>query len=352
MDDIVKIATADYSDKGASSLPDVPEMSAASLKRKFDEISIDVLIPKLNETIDRCNDLKTIAEQSGQVTQSQIESWTAAAILAATALQPSDITTLTSLTNILTYNNAAAHNALYRGKSLGNAVTEAQYTAIGAGTFADLYIGDYWTINEIVWRIAAFDYFLNYGEVACTDHHVVIVPDANLVAGTGTSKNMHYTDSTAGAYVGTDFYKGTHSNTAKATCISAIESAFGSGHILSHSERFSNAVSSGCESGSAWYTSTVELLTEYMVFGGRMLSNLACGTNLPSYYTVGNAQLPLFALDHSRICNRSFWVLRDVTSSSTYAMVHETGTNAVAKADNTSIGIRPYFALYAGEDAS
>ena len=57
----------------------------------------------------------------------------------------------------LLYNNAGAHNAIYRGKSLGSTVTDAQWTAIGAGTFDGLYIGDYWTIGNITYRIAAFD---------------------------------------------------------------------------------------------------------------------------------------------------------------------------------------------------
>ena len=42
----------------------------------------------------------------------------------------------------LLFNNAGAHNAIYRGKSLGSTVTTAQYAAIKAGTFDDLYMSD------------------------------------------------------------------------------------------------------------------------------------------------------------------------------------------------------------------
>lgn len=80
----------------------------------------------------------------------------------------------------LLFNNAGAHNAIYRGKSLGSTVTTAQYAAIKAGTFDDLYIGDYWTIGGVNYRIAAFDYYLNSGDTNCTTHHVVIVPDTCL----------------------------------------------------------------------------------------------------------------------------------------------------------------------------
>ena len=39
---------------------------------------------------------------------------------------------------------ATLHNSYYRGKNLGSNITEAQSAAIRAGTFEDLYLGDYW----------------------------------------------------------------------------------------------------------------------------------------------------------------------------------------------------------------
>lgn len=50
---------------------------------------------------------------------------------------------LDDLTDILTHHGAGLHNALYRGKYLGDSLTAAQSAAIRAGTFEDLYIGDY-----------------------------------------------------------------------------------------------------------------------------------------------------------------------------------------------------------------
>ena len=126
------------------------------------------------------------------------------------------------LTNLIP-DNAGAHNAIYRGKALGAAVTAAQWAAIKAGTFRDLFIGDYWTINNVNWHIAAFDYWLHCGDTECTTHHVVIVPDTNL-----TSCKMNSTSTTAGGYVGSDFYTGANGNTAKATAVTVINSAFGS----------------------------------------------------------------------------------------------------------------------------
>ena len=73
-------------------------------------------------------------------------------------------------TELLIY-NGGAHNAIYRGKYLGTSVTTTQYAAISSGTFDDLYIGDYWTIGGVNYRIAAFDYYWNCGDNATPPHH-------------------------------------------------------------------------------------------------------------------------------------------------------------------------------------
>lgn len=80
----------------------------------------------------------------------------------------------------LLFDGAGAHNAIYRGKKLGESVTSEQYTAISSGKFTDLYIGDYWTIESVNWRIAAFDYYYGCGDTAFNTHHAVIVPDTCL----------------------------------------------------------------------------------------------------------------------------------------------------------------------------
>lgn len=237
--------------------------------------------------------------------------------------------------------NAGFHNSLYRGKSLGSSVTAEQYAEIGAGTFKNLFIGDYWTINGVNWRIAAFDYWLNYGDTACSTHHVVIVPDSNLA-----SAKMNETNITTGAYIGSDFYTGNNSNTGKATARTAINNAFGSGHILTHREYLKNATTSGYESGGGWFDSTFELMTEEMVYGTKEFKNIINGTNIPAGYTTDHGQLPLFRHDHSKICTRSGWWLRDVVSSAYFAYVGGYG-DADYNSASTSVGIRPAFAIRA-----
>lgn len=243
----------------------------------------------------------------------------------------------------LLFNNAGAHNAIYRGKSLGSTVTTAQYAAIKAGTFDDLYIGDYWTIGGVNYRIAAFDYYLNSGDTSCTTHHVVIVPDACLY-----NAQMHNTSSggyeggaantTAGGYVGSDMYK-SNLEQAKTT----IKSAF-SGHVLKHRIYLTNAVANGRASGGAWCDSEVDLMCEQMVYGSGIFSPVSDGSNVPANYRIEKSQLPLFQHEPSRICNRATWWLRDVITASDFAIVGSSGV-AYYDAASSSYGVRPAFCI-------
>lgn len=243
----------------------------------------------------------------------------------------------------LLFNNAGAHNAIYRGKSLGSTVTTAQYAAIKAGTFDDLYIGDYWTIGGVNYRIAAFDYYLNSGDTNCTTHHVVIVPDTCLY-----NAQMHNTSSggyeggaantTTGGYVGSDMYK-SNLEQAKTT----IKSAF-SGHVLKHRIYLTNAVANGRASGGAWCDSEVDLMCEQMVYGSGIFSPVSDGSNVPANYRVEKSQLPLFQHEPSRICNRAAWWLRDVITASSFAHVAN-GGNANYYNASFSFGVRPAFCI-------
>lgn len=243
----------------------------------------------------------------------------------------------------LLFNNAGAHNAIYRGKPLGSTVTIAQYAAIKAGTFDDLYIGDYWTIGGVNYRIAAFDYYLNSGDTNCTTHHVVIVPDTCLY-----NAQMHNTSSgsyeggaantTAGGYVGSDMYK-SNLEQAKTT----IKSAF-SGHVLKHRIYLTNAVANGRASGGAWCDSEVDLMCEQMVYGSGIFFPVSDGSNVPANYRVEKSQLPLFQHEPSRICNRATWWLRDVITASNFAYVNNNGSAGYSDASN-SLGVRPAFCI-------
>lgn len=238
---------------------------------------------------------------------------------------------------------AGAHNSIYRGKNLGTSVTTTQWAAIADGSFTDLYIGDYWVIDGVYWRIAAFDYYLNSGDKNYTTHHVVIVPDTCLY-----NAQMHNTSSggwesgaantTDGGYVGSDMYK-SNLEQAKTT----IKSAF-SGHVLKHRIYLTNAVANGRASGGAWCDSEVDLMCEQMVYGSGIFSPVSDGSKIPANYRVEKSQLPLFQHEPSRICTRNNWWLRDVINASNFATVSDSCVAAYDGASD-SIGVRPAFSI-------
>lgn len=238
------------------------------------------------------------------------------------------------LLRIMTAPNAGAHNAVYRGKALGGEVTDAQWAAIAAGTFDDLYIGDYWTKGGVNYRIAAFNYFFHTGDTKCTTNHIVIVPDTSLYKAA-----MNSTNTTDGGYVGSNMYKSGLSN-SKTT----IKSAF-SGHVLKHRIYLTNAVANGRASGGAWCDSEVDLMCEQMVYGSGIFYPVSDGSNVPANHRVEKSQLPLFRHEPSIICSSNNWWLRDVITAHLFAAVGGDGRANYFIADN-AFDVRPYFCIY------
>lgn len=235
----------------------------------------------------------------------------------------------------INYDGAGAHNAIYRGKNLGTSFTAEQSAVIGDGSFKDLYIGDYWTINGDVYRIADFDYYLGSGNPKCTSHHAVIVPD-NLL----DSQKMNDTNTTAGGYIGSKMYT-TNMETAK----NKIKAAFGSDHILNHKNYFTSAMNNGKPSNGAWVDSQIELMTEQMVYGGISFAPTNDGSTIPILYTIDCKQLNLFRYRPDLISNNLSYWLRDAISAVHFANVYSLGNSNYMQAA-TSIGIRPAFAIY------
>ena len=209
--------------------------------------------------------------------------------------------------------NAATHNMIYRGKNLGSSLTAEQAAAIKAGTFKDIYLGDYWKIGGRDFVVAGFDYWYKCGDTSCNTHHVVIIPRSQLY-----TYKFNPTNTTEGGYVGSDLYKNGLTQAKE-----IFNTAFGSAHILNHREFLVNAVTNGKPTGSDWYDSTVELMNENMVYGGRQFSPMPDGTdpwNTCRNYTIDKSQLPLFRLAPWMSFVRDQWCwLRDVVSAAIFA---------------------------------
>ncbi|MBO5887455.1 MAG: hypothetical protein J6Q60_05490 [Bacteroidaceae bacterium] len=227
------------------------------------------------------------------------------------------------------------HRLVFRGKNLGSAVTTEQLAAIQAGTFEGLWLGDYWVINGVNWRIADFDYWYEKGDARFTKHHLVIMPDTRLYM-----TKMNSTATTTGAYIGSEMYT---TNLAEAKA--AVTSAFGDS-VLSHREHFANAVSGGVPSAGAWCDSTVDLPNECMLHGHRLLGASMQSDAVACYDTIDTVQLALFKARPYFIMNAntgSIWT-RDVVNASKFAGINSDG-RAIAPNADWNLGVRPVFAI-------
>lgn len=245
------------------------------------------------------------------------------------------------------FSGAGFHNSIYRGKYLGDHVTDEQWAAIVSGDFDGLYIGDYWIIDGVTYRIAAFNYWFHMGEIDCEDNHAVIVPDDNLY----DNVKMNQTRTTEGGYLESMMRK-EGLDRAK----TMIKEAFGESHILSHRDYlYSDVIDGHVSNKGTWTDSDVELMNEIMVYGSYIQTPTnytgETDTQFVSEYTINSSQLPLFSLDHSKICNRNVWWLRNVVSKSQFANVNQNGGTNKDYAENSAGGVRPVFGI-CGKKAS
>lgn len=254
------------------------------------------------------------------------------------------------------------HDHTFRGSNLlgsGHfASLDALSSALTAGDFSDIYIGDYidaafsygGTSYTARCRVAGIDYYMNYGDGTdmITRHHLAMVPDSTITA------RMNSTDTTAGGYVGSEMY-----TTTLPALMNALGGASGTpfyGHLLSFRELLSNAIDtsagthpamhpgmSGWASSWSWYTVSGVLMSEQQLYGSTLASS--------SVLAQGNAkQLPLFNFVPEYVSDtpttkgiRAHW-LRSVAYSTGFCLVSSFG-DAHDDPASGAIGVRPLFVI-------
>ena len=231
-------------------------------------------------------------------------------------------------------NSIHFHNSYPRCKYLGTSITDAQNTAIKNRTYDDLFIGDYWTINGVNWRIVAIDYYYNVGDTNFDKGNIIVMPDTVLY-----NAQMNTTDTTAGAYHGS-LMRTQNLNSAR----TIAQNAFGS-HLANHRITLANAVDSSGPNNWAWYDSDgVELPNEVQIYGTRVWGSALRGYGVATQ----KQQFPLLALAPQFVNTRQGYWLQDVSSASVSS--YFAAVSAVGRADNgnasaSSIGVRPSVTL-------
>lgn len=220
-------------------------------------------------------------------------------------------------TKIIFFDNAATRSAAYhnampkRGKNLGSSITSAQLNAIANRTYDGLWLGDFWVINGHTHTIVSFEPYWNIGDTALQRGHIGIVTDG------GWTSAWYSSNDTSHGYVSLE--TGTIRKYIRDTVQPAIQTDFGSSHVLTYRALYPTTYSNGAATGWAWADACVELLSEMEVYGGQVWES--------SPYEVGQSarQLDLFRIDPAFKYNRSTWWLRGVYSASGAAFVLRDG---------------------------
>ena len=282
------------------------------------------------------------------VTTADIETGTADKLTVTTA----DIKNLSELilSSVIPH-TAASHNAFYRGKDLTSYFTSGNMsTAIAAGTFDDIFPGDYiiksvtvdgTTYSDVKWIVGDLDYHLHHGDTETTAHHVVLFPEDNI----GTAR-MNSTNTTVGGYQNCEMW-----TTTLPKYTTGIVNAFGSDHVFTHRERLTKAIDSNAYSGAGgmgngatiytdgeWTNVTVNLFNEAMMYGHAPFASSGRDT-----YDC-NKQIAAFRYGQNFTRNSWCW-LRDVASVTGFAGAGSYGEADCYGASSVS-GVRPYFLLH------
>ena len=227
------------------------------------------------------------------------------------------------------------HKTIYRGKNLGTSFTAGQKTAVQNGTFKDLWVGDYWVIGGVNWRIADVNYWYGKGDTAFNTNHLVIVPDSIF-----PEVAWHGTSTTAMGYGGS-LMRTTNLAAAKTAAGAAFPSS-----VLTHRELFNSSVSSGVPANTTWYDSTLDLMNEIMLTGSYVMTVASSSAAISNRHTVDQSQLALFRLNPAlmnAVGREAYW-LRDVASS--LAVVRHGAEGHQTIQDPTyPAGVRPVFAI-------
>lgn len=251
--------------------------------------------------------------------------------------------------------NTYPHNGIYRGKNLGTITSTAELETflsnheVSAGQFVDLYLGDYFTIQDGTynanWMIAGFDTEFYKGWLDSSSnptpyinqHHITLIPRIPLF-----NAQMNSTNTTPGGYKGSAM----HTSTLP-TVVSNLQTVLGS-NLLKRYALLSNEVNttisnmfgnaSGASFSFEWSEVYATLPSEVQIYGSTIWSS--------SGYDTGEAcmKLPVFNfINHTQFGRWTFW-LRGVASSSEFCRAGD-GGDAVTWPASYSAGVRPVICI-------
>ena len=216
--------------------------------------------------------------------------------------------------------NAQLHNSMYRGQNLGS-FNETFANDINNGTFNNMWVGDYFIVNNHTYKIAGFNYKCGHEENTTLANHLIMITDAL------SEQAMNSSNTTAGGFAGTNLFKNYFPQIE-----SQLQTDFGN-HLLTFNSYLSTSIDgNGAPNNGQWYSLKACMCNSAMWWGSPSeYSNNANGTK----YNIGDedTQLPIMKLhtDEQGSGGQFVW-LRDVYDSQSFV----TGDAETQSSDNAS----------------
>ena len=239
---------------------------------------------------------------------------------------------MSTLADIFLQPGAAAHNAICRGKKLGNTLTSEMLASIRDGSFNDLYVCDYIETEDNIYRFMDFDYFLGCCSSASGGrierHHAILVPDKAM----SSSAIDNYPEVTQP--------KETHMYVNKLPEVTqTLKGIFGNDNVAMMDRIITKTVN-GESTGWDWVNVGADLLTEVMVMGHN-----SWGRWVGFQTGIMKGQLAGFRYSHSLMCSNEDYWLRDKRLATNYALISSDGYSS---SDTGSLqhGVRPFFVIW------
>ena len=228
--------------------------------------------------------------------------------------------------------NANTHNATYRGQSLGS-FNETFASDIKNGTFNNMWVGDYFTINNHIYKIAGFNYEYGPEENIGLGNHLIMLTDVL------SNHTMNSSDTTAGGFAGTDLF-----SKYFPTVISQLQADFGN-HLLTFKSYLSTGIDgNGAPNNGQWYSLKACMCNSAMWWGSpSQYSNNANGVK----FNLGDedTQLPIMKLHTAEQSSGGNYVwLRDIYNSGAFAGACYDGSAGWAGASHSD-DVRAFFLI-------
>lgn len=238
------------------------------------------------------------------------------------------------LLSIVGLTGVTGHTAVYRGYNLGSRITEAQIAAVRDESFTNLFVGDYWLIDNIKWRIVDINYYLTKvpNSDLNTSPHLVIMPDESIWTGP-----MELTKNTSGSFLDSNMYK-----VGFPAMLLVAQAALGASNILPLRDVVPTRRDNGSVRTTSWITTQNRIMIPRLeqLFGGNNFSVAGADRSL------GKQQFAGFRMNRTLITYgmgvgyTNYWTM-DCSSQESYVGVSNSSTMFNYDADVPLIGTRP-----------